>query len=86
MAEAQQKIVNILKNDPTLAKKLDDARKVSTSSSAVSAANYGLSVSKEEFDRKQALYTMQSKIIDDDKTMSTQQKTERKNSLYNSIF
>ena len=86
VAEAQQKIVDILKNNPDLAKKIDEARKAASASSAVSAANYGLNVSKEEFDRKQALYTMQSKIVDDDKTLSTQQKTEKKNALYNSIF
>lgn len=86
VAEAQNKILSILKDKPELAKKIDDARKAASASTAVSAANYGLSVSKEEFDRKQALYTMQVKTIDDDKTMSTQQKTEKKNTLYNSIF
>lgn len=86
VAEAQNKILSILKDKPELAKKIDDARKAASASTAVSAANYGLSVSKEEFDRKQALYTMQVKTIDDDKTMSTQQKTEKKNALYNSIF
>lgn len=86
VGEAQNKIISILKANPELAKKIDDARKAASASSAVSAANYGLNVSKEEFDRKQALYTMQAKIVDDDKTLTTQQKTDKKSALYNSIF
>lgn len=86
VAEAQAKITQILKDKPDLAKKLDEAKKAASASSVTSAANLGLNISKEEFDRKQATYTMQSKIVDDDKTLTTQQKTEKKTSLYNSIF
>ena len=86
VAEAQAKITQILKDKPDLAKKLDEAKKAASASAVTSAANLGLNISKEEFDRKQALYSMQEKTINDDKTLTTQQKTEKKTSLYNSIF